>query len=471
VTRLLRSFVVFVVVLLVAPAARADEATARQYFKKGVELYDAKQYGPALEAFQQAYREKPSGGIKQNIALSLKGLGRTVEAATAFDEALDEGKTTLRPETRAAIERELAELSKIVATVNLTIVGDDKKPLEADVTVDGVMLSRGAVNRPIRLAQGIHIFRARAQGFPDPPEKKLALRAGEPVDAMFVIGHAPQEQGFATLTVKTKNPDAVIRVDGVEVGKGTYTASVNAGRHEVQVSAPGHKTTSVDVVLSAGASVEYPVELHAIGDAPEPYGAPERKEPPREKKFYVTIMAGLESASYRTSPTLGEPVGGSRRPYVGGLLGVRLGGYVAKGFALELGLMAGAVNAKYRVAPGAVDDTSTTIGHWQITPGIRWHTPGKVRFVLGTGVGLHGVSVNAKVPIPGRIDERTGKGVAFSWLADVGMQIQLGGVSLEIVAFTDVHGIGPVRDPSGNRLLLSSPAVRGGGRIGVMIPF
>ena len=468
-TRRLLPFLVLVVSLFAARVVRADEAAARVHFRKGIDLYDARQYGAALEAFQHAYREKPSAGIKQNIALSLKGLGRTVEAATAFDEALDEGKDTLRPETRAAIERELSEISKIVATVNLTIVGDDGKPLEAEVTVDGVPLSKAAARRPIRVAQGIHVFRAHAQGLPDPPEKRLALLAGQPVDATFVIGQAPQGQGSGTLVVRTKNPEAVIKVDGAEVGKGTFSGPLPAGRHEVEVSARGYKTTSVDVMLSPGATVEHPVDLHAISDAPGEYTMPERK-PAREKKLYVTIVAGLEGASYRTTSALGERVDGARRPFAGGLLGARLGGYVAKGLSLEIAFVLGATSAKYKLLPTS-EDTTTTIGHWELMPGIRWHTPGKVRFVLGTGVGLHGMSVNAKIPVPGRTDERTGNGVSFAWLADMGLQIQLGGIALEIVGFSVLHGVGPVRDDAGNRLLLSSPAFRGGARIGVVIPF
>jgi hypothetical protein len=94
-----------------------------------------------------------------------------------------------------------------------------------------------------------------------------------------------------------------------------------------------------------------------------------------------------------------------------------------------------------------------------------------VRFVFGTGAGIHGTSVNAKVPVPTGTDERKGNGIAFSWLTDMGLQIQLGGIALETTFFLDVHGVGPVRNPAGERLLWSSPAVRGGARVGVVIPF
>ena len=192
------------VVLLAPRPALADEAAARAHFKKGIDLYDKRQYAEALAAFQDAYNEKPSAGIKQNVALSLKGMNRLAEAATAFDEALDEGKDTLKPETRGAIERELAELSRSVATVKLSVVTEDRTPLDdaviaiqpaAPVGLKPQPLAAGAHRRPIRLMPGIYTFTAHAPGYPDPPEKKLALVTGQPVDATFVM----RAQGTASV--------------------------------------------------------------------------------------------------------------------------------------------------------------------------------------------------------------------------------------------------------------------------------
>ena len=95
------SIALAIVLVLASSAARADEAGARAHFRRGVELYDKKQYEPALESFRAAYAEKPAAGIKRNIALCLKGLGRPVEAATAFDEALDEGAAVRSSPTSA----------------------------------------------------------------------------------------------------------------------------------------------------------------------------------------------------------------------------------------------------------------------------------------------------------------------------------------------------------------------------------
>src|SRR5690606_6225942 len=95
-------------VLLALPTrASADEAAARAHFRRGVELYDAKRFEAALIEFQTAYEKQPSATIKQNIALTLKALERPADAASAFDEALEEDRGTLSPERRAAIAREL----------------------------------------------------------------------------------------------------------------------------------------------------------------------------------------------------------------------------------------------------------------------------------------------------------------------------------------------------------------------------
>jgi hypothetical protein len=65
-----------------------------------------------------------------------------------------------------------------------------------------------------------------------------------------------------------------------------------------------------------------------------------------------------------------------------------------------------------------------------------------------------------------------GSGVAASWLLDMGMQLDVGPLFLEGVAFFDMHGVGTTRDNDTNeRLLYSSPGTRAGVRIGLGIQF
>lgn len=460
-------------VLFAASDARADEEAARAAFKKGVELYDRKSYAEALQAFQTAYAEKPSAGIKQNIALCLEALGRSVEAARAFDEALDEGGDALKPATRAAIERKLEDLDKIVATVHLKVLGADNKPLEsAVVSVDGAPLPPGALRRPIRLAQGIHTFTAHVEGFPDPPSKKLALLLGQPVDATFVIAAAGEAGAASTLEVRANVEDAVIRIDGVDVGHGTWSGKVPPGSHQLEVSAPDYRTAIIDVTVpSSATAIEYPIVLTKIGEAPGAYDHVDRK-PPREKKLYIVPTLALDGASYRLSAVLDEPPSGTRRAFAGAALGVRAGYRFTKVVAAELHAEAGVLASKYKVKDTDPLEAKTNVGHWQLTPMIRLTTPGRVRFTAGTGFGVHGATVDAKlVRGPTTVDKK-GSGVGLSWLLDAGGQLDAGPLFIEGVIFLDIHGVGAVRDrESDERLLQASPGARVGARIGLGIPF
>lgn len=473
----LRSFLLAVLFIGAWPAfARADEEAARVHFRRGVDLYDRKQYAEALEAFKAAYAEKPSAGIKQNIALSLKGLGRTVEAATALDEALDEGQSTLKPETKAGIERELAELGKSVATVHLRVLGEGNQPLDdAVVSVDGTALAPGAHRRPIRLTQGIHTFTAHVEGLADPPPKKLALLLGQPVDATFIVTRNGAAAGAeSTLSVRANIDDAVIKVDGKEVGTGTWSGKLPPGSHQLEVSAPEHRTATIDVTVPAGATIDYPIQLTKIGDAPGPYDHVERK-PPAPKNLYIAPTLAAFGVSYRLAEPLGEVPSGERRSFGGLSIGVRGGYRFSRWISGELLGELGGLRSKYKVSPSDARETETNITIARLMPVIRLTTPGKVRFVAGAGWGLALANIDAKVVRGAGTENAKASGIGMSWLLDGGMQFDVGPLFLEGVIFVDIHGTAGPRGDSATfddaRFLQASPAVRSGLRIGLGIPF
>ena len=467
--------------MLASPSqAHADDALAREYFRHGVDLYDKKQYALALESFRSAYAEKPSPGIKQNIALSLKGLGRNVEAATAFDEALDEGADTLKPATRAAMEQELTELSKIVATVRLKIISAaDKQPIEnVVVTVDktdrspGLTLTGAALRRPVRLEPGIHVFAAQAPDLASPPEKKLSILAGSPVDATFELGAAA-----GVLTIKPSVAEALLNIDGKVVGRGVWSGKLSAGTHRVTATAPGFQATTADVVVSSGASVEYDLTLLLPGGPPPPYDRPPvKKPPPALKPRYLVPMLAYDGQSVRLSPFLGERAGGTKRSFTGGTFGVRVGFRLSRVLALELYGDVGQLKESYALTAQAAE-SSTKIVHWQLTPMLRFATSGSFRFTVASGFGVHGLSLAADLVTGTGTAAMSktikGTGTSASWLVDLGMQLDIGSVLfLEAVAFFDMHGVGSTRDEVTNqRLMLSSPGTRAGIRAGLGIQF
>lgn len=456
-----------------ASSARADEAAAREHFKRGIDLYDHKKFPEALVEFQAAYREKPSGGIKQNIALSYKGMNEPVKAANAFEEALDEGRTTLKPETREAIERELAELTRDkVATIRIAVVdstAEPAKPLDgATIAVDGAPLAPDAARRPIHLAPGIHVFTAHRDGFADPPEKRLGLVVGAPVDATFQMGAK-----FGTLAIHPSVKDAVVRVDGQEVGRGDWTGKVSQGAHHLEIGAEGWKTTGVDVTVDAGATVDYPVTLYRPGEAPPPYEAPERPPSSQAKKAYVEVFGAYDATTYTLSPALAEPVGdGKKRSFSGASIGAKGGYRFSRYFAIELAAEVGGQSATYKIDDKDPDDTKSSITFWDVQPELRFTSPGRGRFTAGVGLfGVSGTKIDAKLAHPGT-SRTQGSTVAFgSAILDAGAQLDAGPVFFEFLLFLHLHGVASVHDLAGERLMYESPGVRGGLRVGLGMPF
>jgi hypothetical protein len=192
-------------------------------------------------------------------------------------------------------------------------------------------------------------------------------------------------------------------------------------------------------------------------------------------------MLAYEGQSMRVAPILGEPAGGVPRTFTGGSLGVRFGYRLSRAFAFELHGEAGQLKDTYTIR-GATAESETKVVHWQLTPGLRFTTIGPVRFTAATGLGLHGLSVDAKInttmttatgtTVAAMPVDRKGSGVSASWLVDLGIQFDVGSLYLEAVAFFDMHGVGTTREETSNaRMFLSSPGFRGGLRAGLGISF
>jgi hypothetical protein len=397
---------VVVLLVLLASSARADEAAARQRFKRGIDLYDRARYADALAEFEAAYREKASATIKQNIALSLRRLNRPAEAATAFDEAIAEGRE-LKPETRAAIERELAELEKTIATVRITSVDTARTPVDAAIDVVPAP-PRASKTRTFRLVPGLYTFTAHAAGFPDPPEKKLALVAGPSVDVTFVFGES--------------------------LGRAT----------------PGD---------ASGATLEAPTPRVGPAEAPPPYVAP-AAPPPKRSRFVVAGGIALDTTSYRLGVPAGEPAPYGTRydGFVGLSLGARFGVFLAKTIVLDLHAEIGQSAKKY-------DSRETTVLHVEAVPMLRFVAPGSVRFTAATGFGGHVLSVKSPNARGSGLNGswRLEGGLQI----DVRPVFFEGALFLDVHGVGSVKADTPAED----RLLYASPAARGGIRLGLGATF
>jgi hypothetical protein len=121
--------------LVAPPSTRAEDvAEAKARFRKGAELYRAKQYRAAIDEFEAAYRLKPAGAIHYNVAQCRERLGEWPAAIRSYHDYLREApEANDRAVVRAAVKK-LEERLAATGAQPLLVYTD---PPGAEVRIDG----------------------------------------------------------------------------------------------------------------------------------------------------------------------------------------------------------------------------------------------------------------------------------------------------------------------------------------------
>jgi hypothetical protein len=181
--------------LAATPAAADDVAAARAQFRKGAELYRARQYRDAIAAFESAYRLKPHGAIHFNVAQCREKLEQWPGALRSYTDYLREvPDASDRAAVRAAIGRLEARLA--AAGVQALLVYSD--PPGAEVRLDG--RARGRTPFLIVLPPGTYALALALDGYAGVEQEVTVggrsrvvdqvLRAAEPAKAASPMGAA-----------------------------------------------------------------------------------------------------------------------------------------------------------------------------------------------------------------------------------------------------------------------------------------
>lgn len=168
---------------LAAPALpRADDvALARARFKAGADLYKARRYREAIDAFEAAYRLKPHGAIHFNVAQCREKLEEWPGALRSYQDYLREVPDARdRAAVRAAIGRLEARLA--AAGVQALLVYSD--PPGAALAIDG--RSRGKTPVHIALPPGTYRIALALEGYePDEQDVELTAAGSRVVDVVL----------------------------------------------------------------------------------------------------------------------------------------------------------------------------------------------------------------------------------------------------------------------------------------------
>jgi len=236
--------------LAAGPAMADDGEQAKVEFNKGLDHVAAENYPAALAAFEKSYELRPKASVLFNIGMCLKALYRYVESMETFRRYLEEAGPDLKPELVQQVSSAIAEMKQLVG--HLRIAG---APDGAEVRIDGRIAGQAPFASTLPIDPGHRVVEISLPGHRTQRTEVDVETGGEAEIA------ASLERVEALLRIECASDDAVVQVDGREVGGCPFEGEVEPGRHTVEVAAPGADAFTKEVVVEAGSTATVDVDL------------------------------------------------------------------------------------------------------------------------------------------------------------------------------------------------------------------
>ena len=164
-------------------AGSPDEA--RQHFRRGIELYEDRDYNGAIVEFSRAYQIAPHFRILYNLAQAAQELHDWVSALEYFNRYLKDGMGQISEDRRAEVDRELSKLRKRVGRLVIVARGPT-----SDVIVDGVPVAKTPLVGPLNVNLGRRRIELRSAYGTSPPQW-IEIAGGETAVVELVAPQAP----------------------------------------------------------------------------------------------------------------------------------------------------------------------------------------------------------------------------------------------------------------------------------------
>lgn len=181
----------------------AQKAEARARYDRGLKLYDQGAYEAALVEMRRAYELHPTFKILYNLGLIHKQLNDHAAALDAFNGYLNEGGKKVDPKRHAEVEKYLAELKPLVATITIQV-----DVAGAEVSVDDLAIGTSPLAAPITVNAGKRKVSAKLAGKPA-ATKVLTVAGSDAVTVKLELDEpktAAPATSTTTLTTTTPRP-------------------------------------------------------------------------------------------------------------------------------------------------------------------------------------------------------------------------------------------------------------------------
>jgi PEGA domain len=243
---------------------------ARQAYVRGVELSKDEHWGDALAQFEDAAAARDAPLTRFNIGYCQRALGRYVAAHKTLVAVLA-NPVGLDPAQLEDAKSYTIEFERVIARVDVTLDPDtaavaiDGRPLEADGTSATTFLAGvapAAAAKPIGVGRftvlldpGRHVVLASRPGHQD-VVVQASYRPGERATLALHLDMLP-----ATVHVDTDPRQALVRLDGHEVGVAPLDLQRPAGAYKLEVVHDGFETYTTALKLVPGQRVDLTPKL------------------------------------------------------------------------------------------------------------------------------------------------------------------------------------------------------------------
>jgi hypothetical protein len=228
---------------------------AKKHWDTAVALYQRGQWDGARTSFNAAFDASKNPRVLFNVAVCEKNLGRYARAIDVFKKELVEGKGQLAADEEADVKAQIAGLEQFVASVTIEV----SEP-GADVLVDEVKVGVSPLPGPVSVSVGERHIRASKGGFADARET-IELKAGATGKIALKLS-ATQKTSLVNVAVVGPT-NAIVKIDGREVGAAPYKGQVNvsAEPHSFSAEANDWVTATQTAMVREGETLNLTLQL------------------------------------------------------------------------------------------------------------------------------------------------------------------------------------------------------------------